>query len=107
MPVIRIDFDNEKVEEEDIIALSEAAQKIVSEVTAIEDVFVYANSSQIKVNAHPIEVFVEMSAHKIPDVDDLMAKLKARILAWKTENNFILPINLTLDPKPWKIEIGI
>src|SRR3989344_6259102 len=102
MPVIRIDFDNEKVEEKDIIILSQAVQKIVSEVTAIEDVFVYANSSQIKVNVHPIEVFVEMSAHKIPDVDDLMAELKARISAWKIENNFILPINLTLDPKPWK-----
>ena len=39
MPVIRIDFDNNKVSNEEIKALSEATQKIVSEVTEIEEVF--------------------------------------------------------------------
>jgi hypothetical protein len=107
MPVIRIDFDSEKIEENAVAALSEAVQKIVSDITGIEDVFVYANSSQIKVKVHPIEIFVEMSAHKIPDVDMLMSELKDRISAWKTANNFRVLINLTLDPKPWKIEIGI
>ena len=41
MPVIRIDFDDKKVKNKDVLALSKAAQKIVSETTHIDDVFVY------------------------------------------------------------------
>ncbi len=40
MPVIRIDYDNDKVEESNILALSQAVRDIVSESTKIEDVFV-------------------------------------------------------------------
>lgn len=107
MPIIRIDFDNDKVNDGDMSALSSAAQKIVSEITGIEDVFVYANSSQIKLKIAPIEVFVEMTAQKITDQDKLIGDIKARLSAWKKENNFQHPINLTLIPMQWKIEIGI
>lgn len=107
MPTIRIDFDNEKVSEKDILVLSQAIQKIVSEITAIEDVFVYANSSQIKVKVAPIEVFVQMSAHKIKDADSLFNEIKAKISEWKKEQQFSYPINLTLMPMTWKFEVGI
>lgn len=107
MPVIRIDFDDEKVKKEEILALTEAIQKIVSEVTSIADVFVYANSSQIKYKIAPIEVFVEMSASKISDADTVLAEIKNRLSAWKKEVQFEQLINLTLTPANWKIEIGI
>ena len=107
MPVIRIDYDNNKVEEKDILVLSEAMQKIVSESTKIEDVFVYANSSRIKVKVAPIEIFVEMSAHKIKNLDELMNDIKSRLSQWKQELGFQYLINLTITPMPWKIEIGI
>ena len=58
MPVIRIDYDDEKLDKDAILTLSNAIQKIVSETTKIEDVFVYANSSQIKVKVAPIEIFI-------------------------------------------------
>jgi hypothetical protein len=107
MPIIRIDFDDQKVKKEDIVLLSEAAQKIVSEITSIEDVFVYADSPQIKLKVAPIELFVEMSAHKIEDADKLVANIKSRLVQWKQESNFAHPINFTLIPMQWKIEIGI
>lgn len=107
MPMIRIEFDSGKVSETEMLALSNGAQKIVSEITGIEDVFVYANSSQIKVKVAPIEIFVEMSAHKIKDTDKLLADIKEAISKWKQENGFKHPINLTLIPMQWKIEIGI
>ena len=56
MPVIRIDYDDAKLKKNEALALSEAIQKIVSEVTNIEDVFVYANSSQVKVKIAPVEI---------------------------------------------------
>ena len=40
MPVIRIDYDDEKVDGKEVTALSKEIQKIVSTATGIEDVFV-------------------------------------------------------------------
>lgn len=107
MPLIKLEFDDKKVPSVEIQKLSKAVQKIVSEITRIEDVFVYANSAQIKVQIAPIEIFIEMSAHKIQDVDALVQEIKSRISTWKQENSFEYPINLTLIPMQWKIEIGI
>ena len=107
MPIIRIDFDNEKVSEEEIRFLSETIQKIVSTTTNIEDVFVYANSSKIKINVAPVEIFIEMSTSKIKDADNLIKDIKSKLSNWKAENNFKYPINLTLIPMNWKIETNI
>ena len=68
MPIIKIQFDDSKVKKEEVLDLSNASQKIVSEVTGIEDVFVYGNSSEIKIKIAPIEIFIEMSAIKIKDL---------------------------------------
>lgn len=67
----------------------------------------YGNSSQIKVKIAPIEIFVEMSAPKIKDLDKLTGDIKNRIIEWKKETNFGYPINLTIIPMSWKIEVGI
>ena len=107
MPIIRIDFDDEVLSKNDILSLSNAVQKIIMDVTHIEDVFVYANSAQIKINIAPIELFVEMSAHIFADEDAMMADIKQRIATWKNENNFSHPINITVIPMKWTMEIGI
>ncbi len=107
MPIIRIDFDNEKVSEKEIKNLSEGIQKIVSEITEISDVFVYANSSQIKINIAPVEIFIEMSTEKINNVDELAETIKSDLHQWKEKTEFPYPLNLTLVPMNWKIEINI
>ena len=107
MPVIRVDFDKKKVKTKDILALSKAVQRIVSEVTHIEDVSVYANSPQIMVNAAPVEAFVQMSENKINDLDKLMGKITFGLSEWKKESKFPHKINLTFIPMKWKVEIGI
>lgn len=107
MPLIRIEFDNTKVSEEEALTLSKAAQTLVSSVTGIEDVFVYTNSSQIKIKVAPLEVFVEMSANKITNIEELTAKMKSALSAWKKDSGFKHPINLTLVPMNWKVEIDI
>lgn len=107
MPIVRIDFDKEKVSAIDAEALSQAVQKIVAEETKIEDVIVYTNNSEIKIKAWPIEIFVQMSEQKIANQDELFEALKTRIVAWKKENNFAQPINLTFIPMKWRIEVGL
>lgn len=105
MPLIRIEYDN--ISESDIRGLSQSVRDIVSHVTGIEDVFVYANSSQIKIRVAPVEIFVEMSANKISNADELIEKIKSGISDWKKTSSFNYPINLSLIPMSWKIEIGI
>ena len=107
MPLVRIEYDNAKVSDKEASTLSEAVQSVVSSVTGIEDVFVYANSSHIKVKVAPIEVFVEMSASKITDVDELTMKIKSALGVWKKDSDFSHPINLTVIPMNWKVEIAI
>lgn len=107
MPTIRIDYDDQKLDQDEILTLSESVQKIVSETTKIEDVFVYANSSQIKVKIAPIEIFVQMNAERIENVDVLFNELKSKISSWKKETSFPHPINLTLIPMHWKFDIDI
>jgi hypothetical protein len=107
MPMIKIQFDDAKVEKTDIENLSNAIQKIVSEATGIEDVFVYGNSSEIKIKIAPIEIFVEMSASKIKDLESLTMDIKEKLSNWKNGNNFSHPINLSVIPMNWKVEVGI
>ena len=107
MPVINLEYDDSQISEKDVKLLSEAIRNIVSNVTHIEDVFVYANSAKIKIKTAPIEIFVRMSDWKIKDQDVLMNEIKSRLKEWKQENNFKYLINLTLIPMNWKIEIGI
>ena len=107
MPLIRLEYDDGKVSDADVLVLSQAVRDVVSEVTGIADVFVYAHSAKIKVQIAPVEIFVEMSDHKIKDEDTLMAAIKERLSAWKKEKNFPISINLTLIPMHWKVEVGI
>lgn len=107
MPLIRLEYDDKKVPDSDVEALSKAVRDIVSNVTGIADVFVYANTAKIKVQIAPVEIFVEMTATKIADVDQLMEQIKAEIAEWKQSVNFAHPINLTLIPMNWKVEIDI
>ena len=79
MPMIKIQYDNEKVDKDDALKVSNAAQEIVSEVTGIEDVFVYTNSAEINIKVAPIEIFVEMSDHKIEDADKLIGEIKSEL----------------------------
>jgi predicted lipoprotein len=107
MPLIRIEFDDVKVSDSEALAASKAIRDIVSEETNIQDVFVYANTAKIKIQIAPIEVFIEMSDHKIDDVDILFDKFKNKISFWKKAVAFPHPINLTLIPMRWKVETGI
>lgn len=107
MPLINLEYDNNEVSDVDAQVLSQAIRGIVSEITAIEDVFVYANTAKIKVQIAPIEIFIRMTAGKIVDEDVLMKEIKTKLQEWKAQVNFTHPINLTLIPMNWKVEIGI
>jgi hypothetical protein len=87
--------------------LCDGAHQVVSTVTQIEDVPVYAHSANYKAKIAPIEIFIRLSAHKVKDVDTLTSDLKQAFVTWKEVTTFSHPINMTLIPMHWKIEIAI
>ena len=102
-----MDFDNTQMSEQDARALGEAVQKIVAQATGIEDTFVYANSSQIKIKVAPVELFIQLSKKYIPDQAKLVNQIKQGLTDWKKTSGFKYPINLSFIPMEWQIEVGI
>jgi len=107
MPMIHIEFDDTKVQDQSIVELSENLKRIVSECTGIEDVFVYANSARIKIAVAPIEAFIRMSSSKVPNLDELFEKIRSSLSEWRKESGFIHPANLTLIPVEWRFAVNI
>ena len=105
--MINIKYDCDKVNDDEIITLSKAVQKIVSDATKIKEVFVYADSPKIRIDVAPIEVFVEMSASKVGDREQLFQEIKNQLSDWKKANNFNNPITITLTPMDWRFEVDI
>jgi hypothetical protein len=83
--------------------------RFTKEVTGIPEVYAWANASQIRIDIDPVDIFIELSAPKVPDGDaaKLSKPIAANIKAWKQEHNFDHPINLTVTPVAWQLEIGI
>ena len=107
MPMINVEYNTEQVPDNDIEVLSEGIREIVSFVTGIEDVFVYANSAKIRIKTAPIEIFVSMSASKIDNLELLFSSIETKLKEWKSEQSFPHPINLTVIPMNWKFTTGI
>ena len=105
--MINVKFDDSKINDQKITELSHALIKIVQDATGIPEVFVYADSPRIKIDVAPIEVFIEMSAHKVQDKEILFEKIRNGISAWKKESGFDYPVTVTLTPVDWKFEVGI
>jgi hypothetical protein len=107
MPMITVKYDDGAVSDEKVVALAKALQTIVIEATGIPEVFVYADSPKIKLDVAPLEVFIEMSAHKVTDREALFTAIKNKLVSWKAETGFAIPITITLTPVDWKFEVGL
>lgn len=107
MSMITIKYDDNKLKDEQIVLLSKAIQKIVQDATKIPEVFVYADSPKIKIDVAPVEIFVEMSANKISDRENLFQEIKNGLSVWRKDNNFENPITITLTPVDWRFEVNI
>ncbi len=109
MPIIRVEYDPEKFTAEQITRLTTDVVEYTKEVTGIAEVYAWANASQIRIGIDPVDIIIEMSAHKVPQDDaSLLSKpLVAKIKQWKVDHNVTEPINLTIIPVQWQLEIGI
>ena len=99
MPIItRIEYDDARLSEGEARELSAAAQRIVAEAIGIDEVFVYTNTAQIKVNIAPVLMTIEMGAHRTAFAEQYGAEIKEKLGTWKQENGHGYPVYLTVTP---------
>lgn len=96
-----------EVADNEATTLAHAMRARVVEVTEEQDVFVYADKALVAVSADPIEVFMQVNAHKVSDIAGLMDKITNKLANWKRQNDFALSINLNITPVEWHAEFGI
>ncbi len=82
MPVIRVEYDPDKITTEQITRLATDVVEFTKEVTGIPETYAWVNAAQIRIDIDPVDIMIEMSAHKIPEGDasklskPIAAKLK-------------------------------
>jgi len=104
--MINITFDSKKVSDEGVSSLTQSIQKIVSEVMAVKDVFVYANKP-LFVLADPIEVFIQVNKNEVSNPEQLTKDIAAHLSTWKEASQFKPAININVHPVEWHYKIGI
>ncbi len=107
MPLIQVLYDDSKLSEDDMVRFCRAVKEIVSEATGIKEVFVWGNSASIKIDVDPIEVIIEMSDHKVGDLESLTNDICKKLTEWKNSEDFKTPATVTLIPMNWKFVVGV
>jgi hypothetical protein len=111
MPIVRIDYEKNKLSKEEIQKISEAIQGFAAEATGYEpkDISVFASENQITVNAAPIEVYIYATfpTASEQDMESMLAKLKGLIVSFKAENNINVPFNLSVAKMNWKFQLEV
>jgi hypothetical protein len=95
------------VSDEEAATLGHVVQAILVKAMEEKDVFVYADKALIAVGADPIEVFVQVNAHKVSDPAALMNDILESLIDWKKQSSFPHSINLNVIPVEWHAKFGI
>jgi len=110
-PVVKIDYDSQKFDEEFIRALSEELHKIVAQASGLplEDVSVFANSNQITINAAPMEIYVNAGSGAIPNGDKqtMLDTITKEVKKFKQEKGMSIPVNISIVEMAWKVGVGV
>lgn len=105
--MISIVFDKSVISTDQVTSLSLGLQTVVSEVIDDSDVFIYSQSPSSILGADPIEVFIQLNAHKTADPEAVTESIAKAVKSWKTTSHFQPPINLNVIPVPWYSEFQI
>lgn len=111
MPIVRIDYEKNKISQEEIKKVAEAVQGFTAEVTEYDpkDISVFASENQITVNAAPIEIYVYATFPEASgeDMEAMLTKLRDLVTPFKEQNNITIPFNLSIAKMNWKFELEV
>ncbi len=111
MPIVRIDYEKDRVSDELVSKIAEKIQVLSAEVTGYElkDISVFASKNQITVNAAPIEVYIYATFNNLTESDmkAMLEKLSPLVKGFKKENNIDIPFNLSVVKMNWHFNLEV
>lgn len=111
MPVVKVDYEKNKISDSAIRNLVDALQEITAYATGYEakENSVFASANEITANAGPVEIYIQATfADATPeDLEAMLDRAAVKITAFKKENNISVPINVSVVKMNWKFKLGI
>ncbi len=111
MPIVRIDYEKNKISQEEIRKVAEAIQGFAAEATGYDlpEISVFASENQITVNAAPVEIYVYATFPGVSeqDMEAMLAKLKDLVVPFKEQNGITVPFNLSVAKMDWKFQLEV
>lgn len=108
---MRIDYEKEKVSEEDARVIAQAIHGYAATVTGYDpkDISVFASANQITVNAAPIEVYIYATFPTVSeeDMEAMLKRLAEMVRTFKQEQNITTPFNLSVVKMNWRFELEV
>jgi hypothetical protein len=107
MPCIWIEYDDSVVDRDEAAALCRASKEAIVAVYGKDDVYAWGNSANVRTEVDPVEIFVQLKADLVDDLDRWSSAVSDELRTWKAKSGFPHPINLTISPQHWKVALGI
>lgn len=111
MPVVKVEYEKDKVGEDDIQKLVNALQKITKEATGYdeEENSIFASANQVTANASPVEIYISATFEdsSSEDLENMVNKAAEEVIKFKKENNIDVPMNVSIVKMNWKFKIGV
>lgn len=112
MPVVKIDYDKEKFDDQKMLELCKYLRTAIAESMTydVEDVCVYATKNEIVVGTHPIEIYIQASTATFATEEGMqkvLSSVKQKIQKYKADHSLDIPFNVQVVRMDWKFEIGI
>ncbi len=111
MPIVRIDYEKEKLSPEHIRTVASKLQEFVAQVTGYmpAEISVFASENQVTVNAAPVEIYVyaTFSDSTEEKMEQILKELADLITPFKKEQGIEVPFNLSVVKMNWKFKLEV
>jgi phenylpyruvate tautomerase PptA (4-oxalocrotonate tautomerase family) len=111
MPIVRIDYEKEKLSKEQMRTIATKLQGLTAQAIGYEltDISVFASENQITINAAPIEIYIYAD---FPDVteekmESMLKEFADSVVLFKKEQGIEMPFNLSIVKMNWKFKLEI
>jgi|GEM_PF-3063531 len=111
MPIVRIDYEKEKLSQAQVRAIATKLQELAAKVTGYgpEEISVFATENQVTVNVSPIEIYIQAT---FPDtteekMESMLKQLADLVTLFKRESGIELPFNLSIVKMNWKFRLEV
>lgn len=111
MPIVKIDYDKEKLSQEQIRSIVNRLQSAVADVTGYDpkEISVFAYENQITANAAPLEIYIYAT---FPDVtsekmESMLNRLADLLAPFKKEQDINVPFNISVAKMNWKFKLEV